>query len=71
MPPYPPCYCLPLPAGESLVRQFLLGQAFFQKHLGGRSDIFWYVSRVDSRVRVCVCACVCARACVRDVGGGG
>lgn len=30
-----------LPSGESLVRQFLYGQRFFERELGGRSDIFW------------------------------
>jgi alpha-mannosidase len=30
-----------LPSGESYVRQFLLGQAFFQEHFGARSRTFW------------------------------
>ncbi|MEA2279812.1 MAG: alpha-mannosidase [Solirubrobacteraceae bacterium] len=30
-----------LPAGESLVRQFLLGQRFFATELGGRASVFW------------------------------
>jgi alpha-mannosidase len=30
-----------LPAGESLVRQFLLGQRFFEQELGGRAHEFW------------------------------
>ena len=30
-----------LPAGESLVRQFLHGQRFFQRELGGRCREFW------------------------------
>ncbi|KAJ2747871.1 Glycoside hydrolase, 38 vacuolar alpha mannosidase [Coemansia sp. BCRC 34301] len=30
-----------LPSGESLVRQFLLGQRFFEKHFGERSKVFW------------------------------
>ncbi|KAJ1671279.1 Glycoside hydrolase, 38 vacuolar alpha mannosidase, partial [Coemansia sp. RSA 25] len=30
-----------LPSGESLVRQFLLGQRFFEKHFGERSRVFW------------------------------
>lgn len=30
-----------LPSGESLVRQFLQGQRFFERELGGRSDVFW------------------------------
>jgi alpha-mannosidase len=30
-----------LPSGESLVRQFLVGQRFFEQKLGGRSDVFW------------------------------
>ncbi|KAJ2807100.1 Glycoside hydrolase, 38 vacuolar alpha mannosidase [Coemansia furcata] len=30
-----------IPSGESLVRQFLLGQRFFEKHFGERSKVFW------------------------------
>lgn len=30
-----------LPAGESLVRQFLHGQRFFERELGGRATEFW------------------------------
>ncbi len=30
-----------LPAGESLVRQFLYGQRFFERELGGRASEFW------------------------------
>jgi alpha-mannosidase len=30
-----------LPAGESLVRQFLLGQRFFERELGSRAKEFW------------------------------
>ena len=30
-----------LPSGESLVRQFLYGQRFFQSHFGERSNTFW------------------------------
>ncbi|OLY77648.1 Alpha-mannosidase G [Smittium mucronatum] len=30
-----------LPSGESLVRQFLLGQRFFQEHFGVTSKLFW------------------------------
>ncbi len=30
-----------LPSGESLVRQFLYGQRFFQRETGTRSEIFW------------------------------
>ncbi|HWT22573.1 MAG TPA: hypothetical protein VN213_03625, partial [Solirubrobacteraceae bacterium] len=30
-----------LPAGESLVRQFLHGQRFFARELGGRATVFW------------------------------
>jgi alpha-mannosidase len=30
-----------LPAGESLVRQFLYGQRFFEAELGGRAEVFW------------------------------
>jgi alpha-mannosidase len=30
-----------LPSGESLVRQFLVGQRFFERELGGRHRVFW------------------------------
>jgi alpha-mannosidase len=30
-----------LPAGESLVRQFLHGQRFFERELGRRANVFW------------------------------
>jgi alpha-mannosidase len=30
-----------IPSGESLVRQFLLGQRFFQREFGERSRVFW------------------------------
>jgi alpha-mannosidase len=30
-----------LPAGESLVRQFLYGQRFFERELGRRANVFW------------------------------
>jgi len=30
-----------LPAGESLVRQFLHGQRFFERELGRRAEVFW------------------------------
>ncbi|KAJ1900621.1 Glycoside hydrolase, 38 vacuolar alpha mannosidase [Coemansia sp. IMI 209127] len=30
-----------IPSGESLVRQFLLGQQFFEKHFNVRSNVFW------------------------------
>jgi alpha-mannosidase len=30
-----------VPSGESLCRQFLYGQRFFEEHFGRRSDIFW------------------------------
>lgn len=30
-----------LPSGESLVRQFLHGQRFFERELGGRCRVFW------------------------------
>jgi alpha-mannosidase len=30
-----------LPSGELLVRQFLVGQRFFEQELGGRSTVFW------------------------------
>ena len=29
------------PCGESLVRQFLFGQRFFEKQFGARSEVFW------------------------------
>ncbi|HEY2789533.1 MAG TPA: glycoside hydrolase family 38 C-terminal domain-containing protein, partial [Gaiellales bacterium] len=30
-----------LPSGESLVRQFLVGQRYFERELGGRHRVFW------------------------------
>jgi alpha-mannosidase len=30
-----------MPSGESLVRQFLYGQRFFESHFGARSTTFW------------------------------
>lgn len=30
-----------MPSGESLVRQFLFGQRYFQKHFGKRCKVFW------------------------------
>ena len=30
-----------LPSGEALVRQFLVGQRFFERELGGRATVFW------------------------------
>jgi len=30
-----------LPAGESLIRQFLHGQRFFERELGRRAEVFW------------------------------
>ncbi|EFJ52516.1 hypothetical protein VOLCADRAFT_115992, partial [Volvox carteri f. nagariensis] len=30
-----------LPSGESLIRQFLYGQRFFEAHFGSRCDVFW------------------------------
>ncbi|KAG2432931.1 hypothetical protein HXX76_008661 [Chlamydomonas incerta] len=30
-----------VPSGESLVRQFLFGQRFFQRHFGAPCDVFW------------------------------
>ncbi|KAJ2698928.1 Glycoside hydrolase, 38 vacuolar alpha mannosidase [Coemansia sp. IMI 209128] len=47
-----------LPSGESLVRQFLLGQRFFEKHFGERSKVFWlpdtfgYSSQLPQIVRL-------------------
>lgn len=48
-----------LPSGESLVRQFLHGQRFFERELGGRSDIFWnpdvfgYTGQLPQIMREC------------------
>lgn len=48
-----------LPSGEALVRQFLQGQRFFERELGGRSDIFWnpdvfgYNGQLPQIMRVC------------------
>ncbi|KAJ1736353.1 Glycoside hydrolase, 38 vacuolar alpha mannosidase [Coemansia sp. Benny D160-2] len=47
-----------IPSGESLVRQFLLGQRFFQKHFAVRTDVFWlpdtfgYSSQLPQIVRL-------------------
>ncbi|KAJ2489478.1 Glycoside hydrolase, 38 vacuolar alpha mannosidase [Coemansia sp. RSA 2050] len=47
-----------LPSGESLVRQFLLGQRYFEKHFGERSKVFWlpdtfgYSSQLPQIVRL-------------------
>lgn len=47
-----------LPSGESLARQFLLGQRFFQQHFGETCDIFWlpdtfgYSSQLPQIVRL-------------------
>ncbi|KAJ2723339.1 Glycoside hydrolase, 38 vacuolar alpha mannosidase [Coemansia sp. Benny D115] len=30
-----------IPSGESLVRQFLLGQRFYEEHFGQRCEVFW------------------------------
>jgi alpha-mannosidase len=30
-----------MPSGESLCRQMLLGQRFFEKHFGKRTRVFW------------------------------
>ena len=30
-----------IPSGEAMCRQFLYGQQYFERELGGRSDIFW------------------------------
>ncbi|KAJ1643845.1 Glycoside hydrolase, 38 vacuolar alpha mannosidase [Coemansia asiatica] len=47
-----------LPSGESLVRQFLLGQRFFKQHFGEYCDVFWlpdtfgYSSQLPQIVRL-------------------
>ncbi|KAJ1735830.1 Glycoside hydrolase, 38 vacuolar alpha mannosidase [Coemansia biformis] len=47
-----------LPSGESLARQFLLGQRYFEKHFGVRSKIFWlpdtfgYSSQIPQIIRL-------------------
>ncbi|KAJ2612158.1 Glycoside hydrolase, 38 vacuolar alpha mannosidase [Coemansia sp. RSA 1365] len=47
-----------LPSGESLARQFLLGQRFFKKHFGKTCDVFWlpdtfgYSSQLPQIVRL-------------------
>ncbi|KAJ1724189.1 Glycoside hydrolase, 38 vacuolar alpha mannosidase [Coemansia erecta] len=47
-----------VPSGESLVRQFLLGQRFFQEHFGVRCRVFWlpdtfgYSSQLPQIVRL-------------------
>ncbi|KAJ2811264.1 Glycoside hydrolase, 38 vacuolar alpha mannosidase [Coemansia furcata] len=47
-----------MPSGESLVRQFLLGQHFFKEHFGEISDVFWlpdtfgYASQLPQIVRL-------------------
>ncbi|KAG0686531.1 Glycoside hydrolase, 38 vacuolar alpha mannosidase [Pichia californica] len=48
-----------LPSGEGLVRQFLLGQRYFQNLFGVKSDIFWlpdsfgYSSQIPQICRLC------------------
>lgn len=48
-----------LPSGEGLVRQFLLGQRYFQNLFGKKSDIFWlpdsfgYSSQIPQICRLC------------------
>lgn len=48
-----------LPSGEGLVRQFLLGQRYFQNLFGTKSDIFWlpdsfgYSSQIPQICRLC------------------
>ena len=48
-----------LPSGESLVRQFLHGQRYFEARLGGRSDVFWnpdvfgYNGQLPQIMRIC------------------
>lgn len=48
-----------LPSGEGLVRQFLLGQRYFQHLFGSKSDIFWlpdsfgYSSQIPQICRLC------------------
>ncbi|KAJ2776811.1 Glycoside hydrolase, 38 vacuolar alpha mannosidase [Coemansia javaensis] len=47
-----------IPSGESLARQFLLGQRFFKKHFGQTCDVFWlpdtfgYSSQLPQIVRL-------------------
>ncbi|KAJ2656985.1 Glycoside hydrolase, 38 vacuolar alpha mannosidase [Coemansia sp. RSA 1200] len=47
-----------IPSGESLVRQFLLGQRFFKHHFGETCDVFWlpdtfgYSSQLPQIVRL-------------------
>ncbi|SCU88777.1 LADA_0E12024g1_1 [Lachancea dasiensis] len=47
-----------IPAGESLCRQFFLGQRFYLKHFGKTSDIFWlpdtfgYSSQIPQIARI-------------------
>ncbi|KAJ2367801.1 Glycoside hydrolase, 38 vacuolar alpha mannosidase, partial [Coemansia sp. RSA 2610] len=47
-----------LPSGESLVRQFLLGQRFFKEHFGHACEVFWlpdtfgYSSQLPQIVRL-------------------
>ncbi|KAJ2798699.1 Glycoside hydrolase, 38 vacuolar alpha mannosidase, partial [Coemansia helicoidea] len=47
-----------LPSGESLARQFLLGQRYFAKHFGVRSKVFWlpdtfgYSSQIPQIIRL-------------------
>lgn len=48
-----------LPSGEGLVRQFLLGQRYFENLFGKKSDIFWlpdsfgYSSQIPQICRLC------------------
>lgn len=48
-----------LPSGEGLVRQFLLGQRYFENLFGEKSDIFWlpdsfgYSSQIPQICRLC------------------
>lgn len=48
-----------LPSGEGLVRQFLLGQRYFENLFGSKSDIFWlpdsfgYSSQIPQICRLC------------------
>ncbi|SCV05368.1 LANO_0H05952g1_1 [Lachancea nothofagi CBS 11611] len=47
-----------IPSGESLCRQFFLGQRFFLKHFGKKSDVFWlpdtfgYSSQIPQIARI-------------------
>ncbi|KAJ2089528.1 Glycoside hydrolase, 38 vacuolar alpha mannosidase [Coemansia sp. RSA 986] len=47
-----------IPSGESLVRQFLLGQQYFKRHFGETCDVFWlpdtfgYSSQLPQIVRL-------------------